>query len=89
MNREQQINKATNLTKQKVKLLLELKQAERYEKCKYELLIFKEKNCDTMYMLVDIKTKGQLFFGRANKLKSYMNLRSINLKDVFTKRLKK
>jgi len=40
-------------------------------------------------MLVDIKTKGQLFFGRANKLKSYMNLRSINLKDVFTKRLKK
>jgi hypothetical protein len=71
------------LKERQILLLKGLIEAKKYEKCKFHLIVFRESYADTGYLLIDIATKKQVFFGRLERYNSFKNLRNINENEIY------
>jgi len=69
-------------SKKLINLLEELEESIAYEKCKYHLI---KDNSFSMivYMLIDIATKKILKSGKIEHIKSFINLRNVDISSIF------
>ena len=82
--KEELIDRIIVLTEKKVKLLKELKESLKYEKCKYHLVEDK-KVFPTRYSLIDISSEETLAYGSAARINSYIKLKNINRELIHQK----
>lgn len=80
---KEQIEKAIKLTKKKVSLLKELKESLKYQDCKYHLVAHTN-DLPLRYSLFRIGSQDNLCFGPMEKIESYIRLRNIDKKLIYT-----
>lgn len=80
---EDLIQKTIQLNEKKTKLLKEYLEAIKYEKCTYNLVHDKECKYRNIFYLIDKKTNNISQAGRLGRIKSYINLRKIDIDSIY------
>ncbi len=80
---EDLIQNTIQLNENKTKLLKEYLESIKYEKCTYHLVHDKECKYRNIFYLIDIKTNNILQDGRLGRIKSYINLRKIDIDSIY------
>jgi hypothetical protein len=77
------IDKVVDLTNKKVNLLKELKESLKYQDCKYHLVAHTN-DLPLRYSLFKIGSQENLCFGPLERIESYIRLRNIDKKLIYT-----
>ncbi len=80
---EDLIQNTIQLNEKKTKLLKEYLESIKYEKCTYHLVNDKEYKYRNIFYLIDIKTNNILQVGSLGRIKSYINLRKIDIDEIY------
>jgi len=82
MKKKDKIQQVIDLSEQKTTLLKELKESVIYEQKKYDLVRF-DMGFNKSHILFNISKKTEVTSGRLDSIKSYINLRNIDITTIY------
>ena len=79
---QDKVDQVIKLTKKKLKLLEELKESLKYEKCKYHIVKHNEHSIPR-WSLIEIDTKANLCHGSAAHIDKFIRVRNLDRKLIY------